>query len=217
MDKQCEKVNGDKKHKVSVGRSLTMRFSNFRSKGKSVDKCNHLTGNVTEVGRPLITSLSMGAVDKALWQGESGTDRGLGSGRLCHRCAAALASGCKLCTESSSDMGRERPCECGKCYRKLKGKSYDGSSCVQCDVDRYPVLSETGNNCRHCIGLMSVSASGSFLSSHRAPSGPPPPRPPHVASGQLHVSRSFDRIYASRQGGSCIGKCMLVLIKTMLC
>lgn len=207
MDGQCEKGNSDKKHKVSVGRSLTMRFSNFRSRGKAVDKCGRLTGNVMEVGRPLTTSLSMGAMDKAIQQREIGTDRGVP--RLCQACSSKAWSQevCgheerKKCNKSC----QETFCKCMRCYRKAKGRSFDGTSSYSPDSDKLPVLSDSfvGNGGGRHTGLMSVSVSGSFVSGRPAPAVPPPYLPVCVhnkdrAAGPLN--KSWDRIYASRQGG----------------
>jgi len=238
MEQSCEKGNVEKKHKVSVGRSLTMRFSNFRNRGKTVDKCGRLTGNM-EIGRPLITSLSMGAMDKALQQREMGLDS-RGSSRLCQTCSNSRAwvfdsEDKGACDTISRSPDVEQVCKCMRCYRKAKGRSFDGTTCLRCDDDRCDstVFSTTTCTCvdnggRHSAGLMSVSVPSSYnvcaylekstnlgssanigscgntgLNGNSVVVIGSRCTPVHVhergAVGSL--TKSWDRIYASRKGG----------------
>ncbi|XP_045200038.2 tyrosine-protein kinase SRK2-like isoform X1 [Mercenaria mercenaria] len=101
-----KKGESKEKRKVSVGRSLTMRFSNYRNRGKSVDKCGRLTGNVTNFGKPLTTSVSMGDMDR-------------------------MQSICDHQTACNCDVNRSNLAS-----SKLKGKSAEKLTCSQCESER---------------------------------------------------------------------------------
>lgn len=203
MEKPCEKMAMEKQHKVSVGRSLTMKFSNFRSRGKTVDKCERMTENVMEVGRPLVTSLSMGAMDRAQWQGNSvGTEtKSHNVVRLCPSCSnrarSHLGGGNG---DTIPNSGKEKCYRCMRDYRKTRGRSFDGLNCYQCEQER-TAFSDSENVSRYSSDRMSVSASGSVKSGRQAPTRPPPCVPVHKHGAAGPLTKSWDRIYASRQGG----------------
>lgn len=161
------------KRKMSVGRSLTMRFSNYRNRGKSVDKCGRLTGNMSNFGKPLTTSFSMGAMDRV----HDITDDGTG-------CACGL--GCTIGNHGNLSQA------------KLKGKSADKLTCVECENERL--------KCAGIVRLESLSvraahmAGSSGFGRSEAPHNAPPDLPPHGSENAEALAKSWDKIYASRKG-----------------
>lgn len=146
MEKNSE--NKDKR-KVSVGRSLTMRFSNYRNRGKAVDKCGRLMGNMTNFGKPLTTSVSMGDMDRV---------------QLCdHRTACNCERGCRELV--------------GNNLSQTRGRSEEKITCTQCENERLRcsgVVRLDSMNFRpvHMVGPSVCGRSS-------APQGPPPSMPSH--------------------------------------
>ncbi|WAR27482.1 LCK-like protein [Mya arenaria] len=243
MEKKSDKkMNKDKKQPKSVSRSISMRFTNFRNRGKAVDKCGRVNEQVLSIGRPVgsckTQSVSMGAMNHAQYRADMGIPRGIVN--LCQRCSerARDGQGVGHCSGSAEVRVSERRC---------RGKSADRSHCYQCSIERQQrsycdfdeifTSGHTSNhsNIRNNNNMMSLSFpssrslhSGLMLSQdstpvspHEAPSCPPPALPTptkgcvmigsNCLQGQGHssnrddsLSRSWDRIYASRQGKICL-------------
>lgn len=171
MDKNTENKG---KRKVSVGRSLTMRFTNCRNRGKSVDKCGRLTGNVSNL-KPLSTSVSMGAMDKV-----NDTDN---CSDPCTNCDITPRRG--LCSKTNLPLV------------KLKGFSTERLTCVQCESERlHNIGSNTRDSSDHRSG---VSPGPSGCHRTQAPADLPPALPPQRTLTDP-LAKSWDRIYASRKG-----------------
>jgi hypothetical protein len=144
-----EKSGGEnkEKRKVSVGRSLTMRFTNYRNRGKSVDKCGRLTGNVTNFGKPLTTSMSMGDMDK-----------------MQNKCDHLTACSCNVNRGNLSSS-------------KLKGKSAEKLTCSQCESERLKLCSGVVRLDSMNVRSIQMLGPMTGCSRSPAPDGPPPSTP----------------------------------------